>query len=263
MLKLILLLLNIQKKHKKVIDEKERKEMKVRKCCAILMLMLMTISMSACGKVQKVEAVFKDQTADNATDALTILKRGNKRYIEGKMENFDLGEKRRNELIKGQKPFAVIVACSDSRVIPEYIFDQGLGDLFVVRVAGNVIDTDEMASIEYGVEHAGAKLVVLLGHENCGAITAAVEAEQQPSKKDTKSIQELLTKIEPCVEKAEALHLKEKDSLIEKAIDYNIEAGVEKMKASSDILKKEIEDNEVQVVGAKYILGSGKVTWFE
>ncbi|RDU24160.1 carbonic anhydrase [Anaerosacchariphilus polymeriproducens] len=237
--------------------------MKVRKYCAILMVMIMAISMCACGKTQKVEAVFKDQTTDNAADALNILKQGNKRYIEGKMENFDLGDTKRKELVKGQKPFAVVITCSDSRVVPEYIFDQGLGDLFVIRVAGNVIDTDEMASIEYGVEHAGAKLVVLLGHENCGAITAAVEAKEQPSKQDTKSIHELLTKINPSVEKAEALNLKDKDSLIDKAIDFNIEAGVKELKESSEILKKGIEDKDVQVIGAKYILDSGEVTWFE
>lgn len=222
--------------------------------------------MSACENAKASSEVFKDQTADNATDALQILKDGNKRYVEEKMENYDLGDIKREELTKGQKPFAVVITCSDSRVVPEYIFDQGIGDIFVIRVAGNVIDTDEMASIEYGVEHAGASLVVVLGHESCGAVTAAVEAEAQGSAETdakNKNISALLEKIQPSIDEAKALNLHNEDEIIDKAIDLNIETGVKQLEESSEILKESIESGKVQVVGAKYLLDSGEVSWFE
>lgn len=240
--------------------------MRLKKYFAILLIIVMAISMSACENANASSKVFEDQTADNAVDALKILKDGNKRYVEEKMENYDLGNTKREALTKGQKPFAVVVTCSDSRVVPEYIFDQGMGDVFVIRVAGNVIDTDEMASIEYGVEHLGASLVVVLGHESCGAVTAAVEADaQQSTEADAanKNISALLEKIQPSVKEAKAANLKSEDEIIDKAIDLNIETGVKQLEESSEIIKEGIESGKVQVVGAKYLLDSGEVTWFE
>jgi carbonic anhydrase len=181
------------------------------------------------------------------------------------MENYDLGDTKRQELTEGQKPFAVVVTCSDSRVVPEYIFDQGLGDIFVIRVAGNVLDTDQIASIEYGVEHCGANLVVFLGHQSCGAVTAAVEAhEAQSEEVDSKneSINALINKIDPSVEAAVESGAVG-DDLVDKAIDLNVEAGVQQLKEESQIISEGIESGEVQVIGAKYLLDSGEVTWFE
>lgn len=231
----------------------------------ILLALVMTLSMSACSIKEQNRAVYSNSEVDNANDALQLLKNGNKRFVEEKMENYDLGDTKRQELTEGQKPFAVVVTCSDSRVVPEYIFDQGLGDIFVIRVAGNVLDTDQIASIEYGVEHCGANLVVFLGHQSCGAVTAAVEAHEAHSEEvdsKNKSINELLNKIEPSVEAAEESGAVG-DDLVEKAIDLNVEAGVQQLKEESQIISEGIESGEVQVIGAKYLLDSGEVTWFE
>src|SRR5512135_449398 len=116
--------------------------------------------------------------AGNAGDeSLQKLMDGNKRYVEGTPINKDLGDTKRKEILKGQHPFATVITCSDSRVPPEHIFDQGLGDIFVVRVAGNVVDSIALGSIEYGTEHVQTPLLVLLGHSDCGAVKATLGAK--------------------------------------------------------------------------------------
>jgi carbonic anhydrase len=123
---------------------------------------------------------------------------GNQRFVSGKITIKDIGPAKREDLaVNGQKPFAVIVSCSDSRVPPEILFDQALGDIFVVRVAGNVLDPVAMGSVEYGAEHLGCPLLVVMGHENCGAVKATVDGGEAPG-----SISAIVDKIKPSVEKA-------------------------------------------------------------
>lgn len=132
-------------------------------------------------------------------EALAKLVAGNTRFVEGKQAQKDVGNTRRTELTKGQQPFAVILSCSDSRVPPEHIFDQGLGDIFVVRVAGNVADSIELGSVEYAAEHLGSPLILVLGHQMCGAVKATVAGGKPEG-----NIGSIVKKIEPAVKKAKA-----------------------------------------------------------
>ncbi|MGE5329726.1 MAG: carbonic anhydrase [Deltaproteobacteria bacterium] len=192
----------------------------------------------------------------SAEEALQKLKEGNKRFVSGNYAEKNIGPERRKDLYEnGQKPFAIIVTCSDSRVAPEHIFDQGLGDLFVVRVAGNVINDFVMGSVEYAAEHLGVQLVVILGHEKCGAVKAAVEGGEAPG-----FIGSIVNKIVKSVQKAmdddECA-----DGLCEAATNHNIKEAVEEAK-ESDLIDHLVEEGVLHVVGAKYNLCSGEVIWF-
>lgn len=207
--------------------------------------------------------VYETPTVSSAEDALTLLKEGNERFVNNKLVNHDLSQTRRSELTKGQKPFAVIVACSDSRVAPEHLFDQGLGDLFVIRVAGNILDEAEIGSIEYAVDHLGSPLVVILGHESCGAVTTAVAKAEKPAETHTtENIDEFLDNIEPAVAKAKETKSEGKE-LIEKAADINVELAVDQLLEESSIVKEGVDAGKVKVVGAKYLLKNGHVEWFK
>lgn len=211
---------------------------------------------------QKVE-VYKNPTVSSAEDALQLLKEGNTRFVNNELANYDLSQTRRSELTEGQKPFAVVIACSDSRVVPEHLFDQGLGDLFVIRVAGNILDDAEIGSIEYGIDHLGSPLVVILGHESCGAVTAAVEKVEKPAETHTTEyIDEFLDNIEPAVTRAKGTDLTGKD-LIEKSVDINVELAVGQLLNESNIVKEGVDAGKVKVVGAKYLISSGEVEWFK
>jgi carbonic anhydrase len=187
---------------------------------------------------------------------LNILKAGNERFQKNELSKVNLSSAKRKELAKGQRPFAVIITCSDSRVPPEYIFNQGLGDLFVVRVAGNVIDKIELGSVEYAVEHLKTSLIVVMGHEHCGAVQAAVENN---GKKQDGNIGAILDKIEPSVNKVKSKNL-HGDKLVEEVIDENIFNSSCKLKESK-IIRHELQKGNIKIVEAKYILTSGKVQW--
>lgn len=187
----------------------------------------------------------------NADLAAEKLVEGNSRFINEKYLNNHISVDYRKELAKGQHPFAVIVTCSDSRVSPEIIFDQGLGDLFVIRTAGEVVDSLEIGSIEYAVEHLGAKLVVVLGHESCGAVSAAVNGGEMP-----KNIASIIEEIKPAVEKAK----NQKGNLVDNAIINNVNLIVNKIGSKSDVLK---EMKDVKVVGAVYSLTNSKVEFLK
>lgn len=211
---------------------------------------------------QKVE-FYENPTVSSAEDAIALLKEGNKRFVNNELANYDLGQTRRNELIEGQKPFAVVVACSDSRVAPEHLFDQGLGDIFVIRVAGNILDEAEIGSIEYAVDHLGSPLVVILGHEGCGAVTTAVAKAEKPAETHTtENIDSFLDNIEPAVEKAQETNLEGKE-LVEEAVDINVKLAVEQLLEDSSIVKKGVDSGKVKVVGAKYLLTNGEIEWFK
>lgn len=190
-------------------------------------------------------------------DAKTALKEliaGNARFTSGQMTHQHIGPERRAELAKGQKPFAVILSCSDSRVPPEVLFDQGLGDIFVIRNAGNVVDSASLGSIEYAVDHLHSPLVVVLGHDKCGAIGAAVEGGEAHG-----SIGAILAKIERAVKTAKASGASGAE-LVEKTADENIKTSMADVKASH-IVQHLIGEGKLSVVGAKYDLASGVVTF--
>ncbi|MCX5808988.1 MAG: carbonic anhydrase [Proteobacteria bacterium] len=183
-------------------------------------------------------------------EALQKLADGNKRFIGSKLTHPNQTAERRNEVSKGQKPFAVIVGCSDSRIPPEIIFDQGLGDLFVIRVAGNIVDDIALGSIEYAVDHLGTPLVVVLGHGKCGAVTTTVQGGEAYG-----HIGSIVKTIAPAVEKAKA----QSGDLTDNAIRANVELVVEKIKSSKPILAKALEQGTIKIAGAYYDIETGKV----
>jgi carbonic anhydrase len=163
--------------------------------------------------------------------------------------------KRRAELIKSQHPYAIILSCSDSRVPPELVFDEGLGDLFGIRVAGNVLNDEGLGSIEYGVDVLDARLIVVLGHQSCGAVDAAIKTVAANSKAPG-HIQSLVTAITPVVKATPKADL-------ETMIKGNVKHVVDALRSSQPILKSKVDSGEVQVIGAYYTLDTGAVTFFD
>lgn len=193
----------------------------------------------------------RTEIISSPNEAKQLLIAGNERFTSGKLLSKDLSSTRRGDLMKnGQHPFAVIVSCSDSRVPPELLFDQALGDLFVVRVAGNVVTPVELGSIEYAVEHLKTPLVVVLGHEECGAVTAAVQGGETHG-----SIGAIIDKIKPSVDKAKAMGLTGKD-LIEMSTDFNMQNALQDI-SKSPIIKEGRVENQVKIIGIKYDLDEG------
>ncbi|SNB46080.1 carbonic anhydrase [Geobacter sp. DSM 9736] len=194
----------------------------------------------------------------SADEALQRLMEGNKRYIENQMTGQKLCDlKARESLAKGQQPYAIVLSCSDSRVPPEIIFDKGLGELFVVRVAGNVPDPVVLGSIEYAAEHLNSPLIVVLGHERCGAVTAAVDAKGKPEG----NIGEIVKKIAPAVKQAKKEAAgRSKSEMVETAIDDNVVLVAESLTKQSAVLKQLVKEGKVKIVGAKYDLDDGKVS---
>lgn len=197
----------------------------------------------------------------SADEALNRLLEGNKRYIEGKMtSNSETTTAVREKLATGQKPYAIVLSCSDSRVPPEVIFDKSLGEIFVVRVAGNVPDPIILGSIEYAAEHLGSPLIVVLGHERCGAVTAAVDAKGKPEG----NIGAIIKTIAPAVKKAKVEAAgKDKAVLVETAIDDNVKLVAANVTKQSPILKHLAKEGKIKIVAAKYDLDDGKVTLLE
>ncbi len=197
------------------------------------------------------------EVVSTAADAQKLLEEGNQRYVSDQVLNQDLSKaKLENLATKGQKPFAVVVTCSDSRVPPELIFDQGLGDIFVVRVAGNVLDPVGMGSVEYGVEHLKTPLLVIMGHEKCGAVKATVDGGEAPG-----SIGAIVEKIKPLVDKAKAAGATG-DALYEKVTDENIQAVIAAVE-KSPVVEELVKEGHLKIVGAKYHLATGEVTFTE
>lgn len=202
-----------------------------------------------------VSVLFAQEHKDNdPKEALNKLIEGNLRYINSQTIHPDQTAEVRAEIATRQKPFAIVVTCSDSRVPPEIIFDQGLGDLFVIRVAGNVVDNFELGSVEYAAEHLGVQLVVVLGHERCGAVEAAVKGGKAPG-----HIASLVNAIKPSVEKAK----KEKGDLFENSIKNNTNAVAQKIKNSRPLLAELVKEGKLIVVPARYDLDDGKVIFYE
>lgn len=206
---------------------------------------------------EKKESKKRVQEITSSEDAKKLLVDGNRRYVNGKLSTKELNEKRRKELSdNGQKPFATILSCSDSRVPPEVIFDQGLGDLFVVRDAGNVTDPVILGSLEYGAEHLKTPLIIVLGHEKCGAVKATVEGGEIPP-----NINSIVELIKPALNTVKNM-TKDKDELAEKCSEQNIKNSVKTIMKSAIIHHLE-ESQKVEVIGGKYDLDTGLVEFYE
>ncbi len=182
------------------------------------------------------------------------LKEGNEKFVSGHPVHPDESLNRIRELKKGQNPFAVVLSCSDSRLPPELIFDQGLGDIFSIRTAGNIIGDYELGSIEYAVEHLHCKLIVVLGHENCGAIQAYAASEHE---KHNDHIQKLIDYI--AAEEEEQIVPDSLKSNIDVLVKANILHGVNLLKSSVPVLKPLVDKNEIEIIGGYYDLDNGKV----
>lgn len=197
--------------------------------------------------------VFHALAADEAVPADAAwqkLKDGNLRYVAGQLTHPNQTSTRREQVAKGQKPFAVILSCADSRVGPEVIFDQGLGDLFVVRVAGNILDNAGLGSIEYAVEHLGASLIVVLGHEKCGAVAAAVGGGHAPG-----HVHSIVKALEPAV----AASKSQGGDAVDNAVRSNVQLVSKQLASAVPILSERTKTGKVKVVGARYDLDTGAV----
>lgn len=188
-------------------------------------------------------------------EAMERLLAGNKRFVSGKLNHPHTAMDWRKRLVGGQKPFVTIIGCADSRVPPELLFDQGFGDLFVIRIAGNVVDTDVAGSVEYGVDHLGTQLVMVMGHEGCGAVTAALQTPDD-LKKEPNEIQALVGKIKPSIRKFASDVPFEKR--LETSVADNVRHSVKLLKAIPDLAKAESE-LKTQIVGAVYEIETGRV----
>jgi carbonic anhydrase len=186
-------------------------------------------------------------------EALKKLLDGNRRFYSEQYAKRSVGPARRMELLKGQHPFAIVLCCSDSRVAPEILFDQGLGDLFIVRVAGNTADSVALGSIEYAAEHLHAPLLFVLGHEKCGAVAATAQGGEAPG-----NIASIVSRIAPAVEKARAAG-KTGDALVSAAVDENVSLVLAEVVRRSAILANLVHEGKLVLAGGKYALGTGRV----
>jgi len=228
------------------------------------------------------DPAYPDRPMIPPAEAISRLKEGNSRFTAGNMQHphesdderayiaknsyenpggISLGmtseqaAKRRAELAKSQHPFAIIFSCSDSRVPPEIVFDEGLGDIFSVRVAGNVLNDEGLGSIEYGVDVLGARLIVVLGHQSCGAVDAAMKTVAAKGKAPG-HIQSLVTAIKPVVDATPKGDL-------DTTIKANVKHVVDALRSSAPILKAKVDSGDVQVIGGYYTLDTGAVTFLE
>lgn len=199
-----------------------------------------------------------------AQAALKQLQEGNQRFVEGNMQHRRLDEVAKIKMSSTQNPFAIILGCSDARVPAEMIFDQGVGDLFVIRVAGNIVAPSQVGSIEYAVKMFGTALVVVLGHADCGAVAACIESIQNKSNSSTPNLYSIVERIRPAIHTLAETPLKDDPkALIKHAVRANIRASVANLRYSSPALEQFISSGELSVVGAECSLDSGIVEFFE
>ena len=201
----------------------------------------------------------------SAREALGRLREGNRRFVSGVSGREVLtGQSRRTELAAGQEPFAIILGCSDSRVPAEIVFDQGLGDLFVIRVAGNIVAPSQVGSVEFAAERFGTRLVVVLGHSRCGAILATLEELGHPTEGQSRNLRSIVDRIRPSVEALLATELRhDPDALVQQAIRANIRASANHLRHGSEVLEQLIQKDGLLVVGAEYSLEAGVVEFFD
>ena len=197
-----------------------------------------------------------------ADKALERLREGNRRFITGTPKRDARPRFWRDE--DEQEPFAIVLGCSDSRVPAEIVFDQGLGDLFVIRVAGNIVAPSQIGSVEFAAERFGTRLVVVLGHSRCGAILATLEELRQPIESQSRNLRSIVDRIRPSVEallRSEVQH--DQDALVEHAVRANVSASVKHLREGSEILERLVQREGLRVIGAEYSLGTGEVEFFD
>lgn len=200
-----------------------------------------------------------------ADEALARLREGNRRFASGTGIVDGLSSSsRRAELVTGQQPFAIVLGCSDSRVPAEIVFDQGLGDLFVIRVAGNIVAPSQIGSVEFAAERFGTRLVVVLGHSQCGAILATLEELGRPRETQSRNLRSIVDRVRPSVEGLLATELRtDRNALVSEAVRANVRVSANQLRHGSEILERLIGHDGLLVVGAEYSLETGLVDVFD
>ena len=201
----------------------------------------------------------------SAREALERLRERNRRFVSSVRSRDTLAsETRRKELAAGQEPFAIILGCSDSRVPAEIVFDQGLGDLFVIRVAGNIVAASQVGSVEFAAARFDTRLVVVLGHSQCGAVLATLEELQRTTGHQSRNLRSIVDRVRPSVEALLATELRrDPDALMRHAVRANIRVSANHLRHGSEVLEQLIERNGLLVVGAEYSLETGLVDFFD
>jgi carbonic anhydrase len=200
-----------------------------------------------------------------AIQALARLREGNRRFIAN-VRGIDalLSQQRRANLVAGQNPFAIFLGCSDSRAPAEILFDQGLGDLFVIRIAGNIVAPSGVASIEFAAQRYGIPLVVLMGHTGCGAIEATLESISRPHDESLRNLKSIVDRVRPAIEPLMATELaRDPVALRRECVRANVRAGANHLRHGSPVLERLVLDGQLAVVGAVYDLESGVVDFFD
>ena len=193
----------------------------------------------------------------SAREALDRLRSGNARFASNtRRSDAFVTERRRSQLRDGQEPFAIILGCSDSRVPAEIVFDQGLGDLFVIRVAGNIVAPSQIGSIEFAAERFGTRLVVVMGHSQCGAVLATLEELHRPTESQSPNLRSIVDRVRPAIEGL-------LDAPVDEAVRANTRWSVAQLRHGSPILEQLIQEKGLMIVGAQYSLESGRVEFFD
>ena len=201
----------------------------------------------------------------NALESLIRLRNGNHRFVTGRTSTGSLSNAAREALVAGQEPFAIILGCSDSRVPAELVFDQSFGDLFVIRVAGNIVAPSQVGSVEFAASRFGTRLVVVMGHSQCGAIVATLEELQGRATNQSRNLRSIVDRVRPSVETLLAGRAGDVDSdtLLREAVRANVRASVNHLRHGSELLERLIRETGLLVVGAEYSLETGIVAFFE
>jgi carbonic anhydrase len=201
----------------------------------------------------------------SAAEALERLQEGNTRFtLNVRGPDAFLTQARRQELTNNQEPFAIILGCADSRVPAEIVFDQGLGDLFVIRVAGNIVAPSGIGSVEFAASRFGTQLVVVLGHSRCGAILATLEELRRPTENQSRNLRSIVDRVRPSVEGLIKMSSPtDHESIVNEAVRANIRASVRNLRKGSEILEQLIQDGSLTIVGAEYSLETGIVEFFD
>jgi carbonic anhydrase len=200
----------------------------------------------------------------SATEALERLQAGNRRFVAGPSGGTATNQNRRADLVTRQEPFAIVLGCSDSRVPAEIVFDQGLGDLFVIRVAGNIVAASQVGSVEFAAARFGTRLVVVLGHSQCGAVLATLEELTRPQGNQSRPLRSIVDRIRPSVEGLLGTELRhDADALVRQAVRQNIRVSANHLRHGSSVLEELTETQGLLVVGAEYSLETGVVEFFD
>jgi len=201
----------------------------------------------------------------SASESLERLQEGNRRFVAGTRSGESLASaERRTQLTGGQEPFAIILGCSDSRVPAEIVFDQGLGDLFVIRVAGNVVAASQIGSVEFAAERFATPLVVVLGHSQCGVVLATLEELMRPKDNQSRNLRSIVDRVRPSVEPLLATDLRnDPEALVKQAVRANVRISADHLRHGSALIEQLCRDGRLLVVGGEYSLETGLVEFFD